>query len=591
MNGLVLAVAVLAALATQDKKPDAVYTGRVLAPDGAPLPGAVVHPKDVDAQVQFFIDWPRPWRDVVKEPLTGACLWPYDERSATTAADGAFTLVGPPTERPGVLVLHPAFRARTVHGVAETGDVVLEPGASIDVRVLDESGRPIENAAVATQWGQPFEMEEGHHFDPEAHFLVVRAARTGRDGRALLDGIEPGATVLLAAIVSDALPPVECRVELPAAGKRVAVTLAATAARPLRVRVVDAETREPVAGARVLFARPASPPAESLAHEWAGEDGLAILEGVAAGTEVDVIATPPDVGPGFGDGPIPPFSPVVRARAGESIEIAVERAVPVRVRVSSAVDGRPLEGACVRLEPDEAGGAGVVRAPIEGRGDGLLDLDRVRPGSFRLSVWAPGFLPRRGVEVHVPPGGRPDGIEFALDPATWSLRGRVVSEADGTPVPGARVRLEVETGFRPPAVSTTETDESGLFSIDSVIGDPAKSVVTVAAPLFAVRSEATELVSGPSFREIRLAPGGRIEGRVVGPAGDPRPGAPVQIVEGARTLPSKGPNRTIVADSGGRFSVDHLVPGRYAVSAGAGPSIEVALGAGQVVAIDLLFPR
>lgn len=114
--------------------------------------------------------------------------------------------------------------------------VVLDPGWSLSGQVLAE-GEPAQEYTL--QWSS----EGSHH---GSHRLVQGA----RDGRFHLPSLAAGA-VSIAASRADGWRSDWMEARAPAAGARVEVALELVPPKPERVRVVDADTRESVPGARI----------------------------------------------------------------------------------------------------------------------------------------------------------------------------------------------------------------------------------------------------------------------------------------------------------------------------------------------------
>lgn len=111
----------------------------------------------------------------------------------------------------------------------------------------------------------------------------------------------------------------------------------------------------------------------------------------------------------------------------EAATVVLPEAAPtVIVRVREP-DGRPAPGVPVRIHPTPPG------PPIRTDGGGTVVIDDAAPGLLVVEV---GGSERRGPTLRLL-AGRDQDVKVVLQPA-WQVRGRVL-EADGRPVPGARI--------------------------------------------------------------------------------------------------------------------------------------------------------
>ncbi len=124
--------------------------------------------------------------------------------------------------------------------------------------------------------------------------------------------------------------------------------------------------------------------------------------------------------------------------------------------------GRPLCAARVRVAH--------VAERVLTDGQGRFTLKAVPPKQPGFDYWlainAPGYGPakRRRFEAQGQGGETLDIGTFAMVPATESVSGCVVN-AQGVPVPGARVRVNSVSGIVPQYANLTATDEQGRFRL------------------------------------------------------------------------------------------------------------------------------
>ena len=188
---------------------DCRLSGRVVDAAGLPLAGALV------THVPS-----RPSRTALKIPLNE--FWPEVPRerfvAERTGSDGRFTLAtrdvlaadlpstpgvsmwGPDAAVPFLLVEH-AGHESVAHpcrgfegGAHDVGDIALQGGGALAGRVVDEDGRPIENALV--QLAPP---PDGRGLgEAERITLYATLTLTGANGRFLLEGLRADELHLLA---------------------------------------------------------------------------------------------------------------------------------------------------------------------------------------------------------------------------------------------------------------------------------------------------------------------------------------------------------------------------------------------------------
>ena len=247
-------------------------------------------------------------------------------------------------------------------------------------------------------------------------------------------------------------------------------------------------------------------------------------------------------------------------------------------------------------------GAPVAGAEVHGQGDDNAVASTNADGVFEIECSLGDVIEAR--HARFGPGratcdrsarlGRPIAIrlvEAKAAAARESILGRVVG-VDGRGIEGALVAVERRDGVRvPTAVETTSTADGG-FSLEAL---EAASYDVSAAAAGLAKSVARGVRSGEKNLVLRLETGGTLRG-VVRERANARPVAGFSIVlwpmRGAfeRGLPEV---RTFFAPDG-RFEIQALLPGDYAVTAlsGGWPSAEerrVAISAGSVrdVVLDL----
>jgi protocatechuate 3,4-dioxygenase beta subunit len=283
-------------------------------------------------------------------------------------------------------------------------------------------------------------------------------------------------------------------------------------------RVVDAATREGIAGARLVLRDHAGEVASG-AESVAG--GSFFIEGLPAvgGARLFVKAA------GFG----PKVVRDVDVPHGASVDlgvVALDRGPPLSGRVVTAL-GAPIAGAWVELRdaPQDrpvrfydltALLREVLRVDdaldsVVTGDDGTFSFAAVAPGVVGVAAGKPNWQTRFSPPVAIVPGASPASVELRLSEA-MVLQG-VVRDASGRPVPGAAVAaLEVDYAalVQPRSLKTT-TDAAGRFSFSEF--GPGGIGVIVTAPGFAPTSLGNLHAGGPAV-EIVVEKAARVRGRV-----------------------------------------------------------------------------
>lgn len=518
--------------------------GRIIGPDGRPAGGARVR---------------------IDPTLVGSA----PGATTRTDEDGRYLVTGLP---PGATV---RLRATTVSGrcgertgievvrgrVTEAPDVPLARGATLRGMVRDDVGLPVVGAAVTVG-----------HSTLESPIETDRAGRF--DAGALLPGRYP-ITVTAAGFALDG----EHEVEL-LEDDAVELELVLGRASPITGRVVD-ETGAPVPGAVVRSGGRSS--------GLTGADGGFRVE-VLAGSHTLFVARP-----GF-----------ARLRregvvtGGASLVLTLKRLGEIRGVAISASDGAPvkLEAADVYwkiplgkdrpfewvmdVAAEALGEDGSFRIPLEyGTGQFQVEaravgyaLSRSEPFEHDAGDQTAGVVVRmvRGIEldVSVRSGSAGDAmrdpvagatvVAHEVDPNGNGTRTGmgVPDDERGRPKPARRGST---SGLGRPLARGT-TDDYGVARLEGLPAGALSIVVT--KPGFApgrVDGVAPATDESPTSVDVVLEDGGTIAGNVIDARGASQPGLLVLATgsEGARGESVTGPD--------GRYRIEHLAPGRYAVTA------------------------
>jgi carboxypeptidase family protein len=518
-------------------------TGRVLDRGGHPIAGArvVSHACDIDEVVTLGDD--------------GRVT-----RAATTDASGRFEIGLRGTPESWSLVAEaPGFSPWSVDDVAAGSDVriVLDHARTMFGTVMDDEGKPVVGAQL--RWSALVGLVR-----------VERRAASGDDGGyriadvptrrafdqanfqgALLEAKADGYPTLVLPLESApeacfGPPPPLAAVREEPGGSRHDVVL--TRGVTVRGRVVDAETREPLAGARVHLGWPdADRGFWSRAHVWVTER-FATDEGRDATAADDGSFEMSRVRPSGGVyGPFRATAPehvagsttlsIAQAGAAPAVEIACWPVGIVRGRVVDA-DGAPRAGARVSANSAAVAGEPWQSARFEASTDaqGHYEIEvaarRAEPTSIDLAWFD---APR--VHAQVRAGETADAPDLVHPSDRLAIVLVDVVDSDGKPLRGASVAVEEK-----PGAIGTRTDASGRARLEIRLPDrrhaPESTRYYVGARGFAptLTPSIVPSADAPSETRVVLQPGHRLAGRVEYADGSPAAGARVRVANGAAPL-------------------------------------------------------
>ncbi|HEV8241639.1 MAG TPA: carboxypeptidase regulatory-like domain-containing protein [Thermoanaerobaculia bacterium] len=484
---------------------DAPLEVTVVDAAGKPVAGAAVVADVSDSR--FMADWMPGQARLVTDAAGKAVV----HRAAATRLDVTVTARGQATLQ--------------LKGVRGSGvRAALAAGTARELRVAGPDGKPVEGALV---------------------MALPAFAPLGKSDRAgKLTVASTGPTPLSLAVEDVAGASARISLEPPKGDARPAAaerTLDVRLERPLVLsgRVIDTESRQPLAGAVVYGQRP---------EAWAVSDagGAYTLErlppkrtGWISGAAVAHL-------PGFVDGS--------DASAGRAPTLALR---PAAALVGSVVDprGKPLAGVAVAAAPAPDMGGGMRFFRRMGMGSDRLQTKTDERGRYRLAP-LPTDVPQQitfrhagfaTLEKLLPPAARDRLAELhvTLQPGARGV-GRVAS-MQGTAIAGAKVSLDRQEeggpgmrrmmrmpGERDEGKAEAESDAAGKFTIADlatgkfVLRVEAAGYAATTVPGIEVPANAGEVDLGT----VKLAPGAVVEGRVVGPHGEPIEGAEVFALDG-----------------------------------------------------------
>lgn len=402
-------------------------SGRVLAPDGSPAPGASVTVHSGRAPAELGIDRPS---DL---PRPAGPTRAFSTR-AVTDVRGEFTLEGTVLGPATVVAEHDLLGDGAAELLVRPGanevTVILDPRGRIHGRVVDGDGFAVAGAQVdlgeagKIGWGRSTQTDaEGrfvfHRMDPGDYRLVAGAPGLRLDG--------PPVSVTLG---DGGLPPLEL-VLTP--GEEIAGTLIGLpeAGDPAKYRVIAYLGRASGLGMAQQFGTP-------------GPDGRFRLTGLEPG-----LWTVNAYGP---NGRNARAEVEVTAGGGPyRVDLEIGGGLTLAGTVTAA--GEPLPGASVHLTRAD----GPHRASARTGSDGSFRIEGLEAGVYEVVVGhGMAHLGRRELDLA-------GDDEIHLDVAAASLAGSVL-DAEGGPVGEAQVHARSARGDGSEGLVMTLTDPAGRFA-------------------------------------------------------------------------------------------------------------------------------
>jgi len=474
-------------------------------------------------------------------------------------------------------------KAVRVGKTAATVELRLDPGATVEGRVVDERAQPVAGADVEvsgeTPDGTPIAMTAtssaaaaatGARVEPAGELGILRGPvpypppvplnepapapkqfRTDDKGGFRVTGLPAGKLVVVAThpeFARGSSEPLHV-----AAGADLKVTVVLSRGVEVRGRVVD-DRGDPVAGAE-LVGEGAALATTDARGEWS-------IAHVARAVTLTVRAA----------GYLPATRAVSPSDRGP-FDVTLKKA---EGRLAGEVDddrGAAVSAARVEIEAPPM----PARWVTTDRG-GRFAADGLGPGPYRVVVTHADFAPAT-FEAVAPT----DGARFALAPG-GGIDGDVRDARLGGVPPG--LRLELVVAGKPRVVPV---GRDGRFSATAL---PAgRATLTATAPGYVTMARDIDVVPGDRLHDvtvrdlrIELERGGTVVGRVRDDHGDAVAGAAVSVAAGG------GAVLRARSDRDGNFRVDGVAPGRARVvaeSGGASAGDDVDVRAGDESRIEL----
>lgn len=502
---------------------------------------------------------------------------------AETDADGRYSVELPDWKSARVAVRasgHAPFddeRSLAPRGEDER-TIRLQPSVIVEGRVFDHLGRPVEGAYVRTMPSKTAGMFV--HVDSRGGDDEPGGWRTDAAGHFTVDRLGPGPFRLRAE--HPQAPPKEVQGTSDAYGARVTgveIRLDEGAVIEGRVEGLAADRFTDYE----VLARPEGFGLGADAYQSrkapVGSDGRFRLEGMRAGRAVDLTLLERDSEDEFWrGGDAAPHT----ARPGDrDVVLQFRGAAGLRFRVVDASTGAPIEDCEVfvgawwaeRLTDDED-------EPITHFPGGVVDLPDVESrdgGQFHLEVRAQGYAPHEQADLVGVPGEQLDLGDVRLTPVP-DLLVHVTDAADGSPVRGAKVALELESDDSSKSVrvnvvgvgsgpgESARTDADGVARVSSRPGRVGTVHVTHKSYAESISAPLTLSASGEQRVDVALSRGGEVIVTVLDANGAPAAGENVELYEapkGDAFLGFDGVGVSHKTDANGRARFTHLAPGRH----------------------------
>lgn len=251
------------------------------------------------------------------------------------------------------------------------------------------------------------------------------------------------------------------------------------------------------------------------------------------------------------------------------VELLLHRGRVLEGRVVDEATTGPVAGARVEASQSQRrsmGGGGMTISFVstgggtvaETDGDGRFRLEGLGVGAYDLKATARGFR-ETTLAVRLAEGEAPRPVTVTLK-AGLPLEGLIL-DPGGSPAVGVRVHAEPASADQTrmearPAPASTRSGDDGAFRLEGLA--PGRVVVSARSDEGAWARELAEAGQERPV-ELRLEPGGGVQGRVVAEGGE----SVGEVEVGGWGASMQQDLGTVRVEADGTFAVERVVPGRY----------------------------
>jgi len=418
-------------------------------------------------------------------------------------------------------------------------DIVLTRGGSVTARVIDAMGQTVTDTEFGFKRRRTFPFQPG---SGDGIYIPQRKISTDHEGRVEFPRLTPGLYDI--AIWANGVRAVEEDIEVIDSQTTTEIELVLSEAEILTGRVID-DQGNPVAGAKF----DPSDNESSSAHTNANGDFE--VRGVEPGRLLFCV-TKKGFNSYHGRVSVPPEKELVI-----TLKPALFVTGEVFAENTEVFENFYIIASKLAIAGQNPGTGGHnVRGP-----SGHFEME-LKPGTYVLIAFVPGFGPGRSEKFTLKRGEPLENIEIALPPEA-TVVGTVVTANTGEPVHGATIQLDSVKGRRVHnrnAKTTSKPD--GTFRLGEM--QEGEIRLTVSHPDFAPTHEKGLQVFAGQDTQVRLemGAGGGLHGWVF-KADEPLAGAGVWAQKHST---AHYESRSVATDSQGHYAIHGLSPGLYTVS-------------------------
>ena len=473
--------------------------------------------------------------------------------SATTAADGTFSLLVRPNTKSALGIDAPGFyRTITseeyqVYTEPLAGvEIVLKAPASVSGRVLGPDGQPFQGAVVDAQ----FMMSFGRGMGGEGARYSTSAAKStsGADGRFVISGLEPKEYTINASH-RDHSPGTAIAVVLEPRGAKTGLEFQLGTGHFVAGRVVDKEGK-PMTQMNVFASVKSSDGSERSSGGGVGPDGKFRINELPEG-ELTIRLSE------YNGNQSKEFENQPLDR--DDLELVFDD-VAKATFIGKIVDGESMKSLPTAKVTRSMG----MQSDIEVKADGSFELKERKGMWVQLQIEVPGYATLKSGGFMIQGGEEPQVETFKMFVGT-TITGRAVSRADRKPVADARVELYMENTAvwsSTNALATATTDAEGRFTISPAI--PGRRVLQFVprAPYSSRRYPITVGSETADAGDVELGQGSTIVARALELPGQ----TPVEgktIVAAGTAFGAQGTTRSEKTDARGEVRFMGLPTGSY----------------------------